>query len=52
MFEAFAAPGEFAPSELPPALQAANVPLQRPVLAPGPQPGAVVILVEVEARGA
>jgi hypothetical protein len=46
----FAAPAEVAPAELPPALSEAAL-LVRPMLAATPQPGAAVVLVEIEAQG-
>lgn len=48
--EAFAATSELAPAELPTAASEASL-LLRPVLAAGGQPQAVVILMDVDARG-
>lgn len=48
--EAFAAPAEAAPAELPAAAQQAAL-LQRPVLLAGSGPRPVVILLDVDAKG-
>ena len=50
MNEGLAAPGTEAPAVLPDALVLAAL-AARPVLAQGDPPGAVVILVEIEAKG-
>jgi hypothetical protein len=48
--EAFDAPATEAPAILPAAFVAASI-ATRPVLTPGGQPGAVVVLLEFEVRG-
>jgi hypothetical protein len=48
--EAFDAPATVAPATLPAAFVEATL-ATRPVLAPGGQPGAVVVLLEFEVKG-